>query len=62
MRSLLKDKIVKLLILNHSYIYLCHFDHFLGNLNVSLVVLSDLSYDEARMAPSDNSARTQLKL
>lgn len=42
--------------------YLCHFDHLLGNLYVSLVVLSDFRYDEARIVTSDHPAGTQLKL
>jgi len=48
--------------INSVLIYLCHFYHFLGNLNVSLVVLSNLSDDEAGMVPSNPSTGTQLKL
>lgn len=37
---------------------LCHLDHLLGDVQISLVVLSDLRYDEARMVPTDHPTGT----
>ena len=43
-------------------LYLCHLNHFLGNLDVTLVVLTDLSDDEAGVGAPDHPAGTQFKL